>query len=112
MKDEIIKINDKLEGKIHQLRHQLRQEKSVLQEQISKLKKENRAIAASCEETEQYSRWLCLRIGRIPSVDRETSSGVLEKVKEICAESSVEIPDSNLDRAHRIGKSYFCKIKK
>ena len=102
------KINDKLEGKIHQIC----QDKSFLQEQISELKKQNRAIAASCEETEQYSRRLCLRIGGVPSVDKETSSDVLKKVKEICAESNLEIPDSNLDRGHRIGKSYFDKIKK
>ena len=36
---------------------------------------------------------------------------MLEKVKEICAESNLEIPDSNLDRDHRIGKSYFDRIK-
>ena len=42
----------------------------------------------------------------------EISSDVLENVKEIYAESNLEIPDSNLDRAHRIGKSYFDKIKK
>ena len=53
-----------------------------------------------------------MTIDGVPSVDRETSSGVLEKVKEICAESNLEIPDSNLDRAHRIGKPYFDKIKK
>ena len=108
LKEEISKINGKREGKIHQLC----QDKSFLQEQISELKKQNRAIAASCEETEQYSRRLCLRIDGVPSVDKETSSDVLEKVKEICAESNLEIPDSNLDRAHRIGKSYFDKIKK
>ena len=109
LKEEMSKINDKLEGKIHQLC----QDKSFLQEQISELKKnQNRAIAASCEETEQYSRRLCLRIDEVPSVDKETSSDVLEKVKEICAESNLEIPDSNLERAHRIGKSYLDKIKK
>ena len=53
-----------------------------------------------------------LRKDGVPSVDKETSSDVLEKVKEICVESNLEIPDSNLDRAHRIGKSYFDKIKK
>ena len=108
LKEEISKINDKLEGKIHQIC----QDKSFLQEQIRELKKENRAIAASYEETEQYSRRLCLRIDGVPTVDRQTSSDVLEKVKKICAESNLEIPDSNLDRAHRIGKSYFDKIKK
>ena len=50
LKEEISKINDKLEGKIHQLC----QDKSFLQEQISELKKkQNMVIAASCEETEQ-----------------------------------------------------------
>ena len=61
---------------------------------------------------QQYSRRLYLRIDGLPSVDRETSSDMIEKVKEICAESNLEIPDSNLDRAHRICKSYFDKIKK
>ena len=53
-----------------------------------------------------------MRIDEVPSVDRETSSDVLEKVKKICAESMLEIPDSNLDRAHGIDKPYFHKIKK
>ena len=108
LKEEISKINDKLEGKICQLC----QDKSFLQEQISELKKQNSDIAVSCEETEQYSRRLCLRVDRVPSVDRETSNDVLEKVKEICAESNLEIPNSNLDRVHRIDKSYFHEIKK
>ena len=72
----------------------------------------NNAITASCEETEQYSQRICLRIDGLPSVDMETSSYVLEKVEEICAESNLEIPDSNLDRAHQIGKPYFDKIMK
>ena len=99
-KEEISKINDKLEGKICQLY----QGKSFLQEQISELKKQNRVIAGCCEETEQYSRRLCLKVDGVRSVDRETSNDVLEKVKEICAKSNLEIPNSNLDRAHRIGK--------
>ena len=33
-------------------------------------------------------------------------------MKKICTESNFEIPDSNLDRAHQIGKPYFDKIKK
>ena len=35
---------------------------------------------------QQCSRRLCLRIVGVPSVDRETSSNMLEKVKEIGAE--------------------------
>ena len=40
LKEEISKINDKLEGKVHQLCN----DKSFLQEQISELKKQNRAV--------------------------------------------------------------------
>ena len=52
LKEEISKINDKLEGKIHQLC----QDKSFLQEQISELKKQNRVIAASCEQAVVQSK--------------------------------------------------------
>ena len=108
LKEEISKINDKLEGKICQLC----QDKSFLQEQISELKKQNSAIAVSCEETKQYSRRLCLRVDGVPLVDRETSKDVLEKVKEISAESNLGNLNTSLDRVHRIGKSYFHEIKK
>ena len=36
---------------------------------------------------------------------------VLEKVKEVCRESNLAIPESNVDRAHWIGKVYFGRIK-
>ena len=100
LKEEISKINDKLEGKIHQLC----QDKGLLQEQIRELKKQNRAITVSCEETEQYRRILCLRIDGVPFAGTEAFSYVLQKVKKICAESNLDIPDSTLDRAHQISK--------
>ena len=94
LKEEISKVNDKLEGKIHQLC----QDKGLLQEQIRELKKQNRAITVSCEETEQYRRRLCLRIDGVPFAGTEASSYMLQKVKKICAESNLDIPDSTLDR--------------
>ena len=48
---EISKIIDKLEDKINQFC----QDENLLQEQISELKIQNIAIAASCEEVEQRS---------------------------------------------------------
>ena len=56
LKEEISKINDKLEGKIHQ--GKICQDKSFLLEQTSELKKRDRAIAASCEETAIQSKTL------------------------------------------------------
>ena len=72
----------------------------------------SKAITASCKEIEQYGRRLCLRIDRVPLADGETSTNVLEKVKGICTDSNLDIPDSNLDRAHSIGKVYFDGIQK
>lgn len=51
LKKEIDKINDKVEGKIHQRS----QDKSLLQGEVSELKNQNIVIAAFCEETEQHS---------------------------------------------------------
>ena len=56
LKEEISKINDKQEGKIHE--GKICQGKSFLLEQISELKKRDRAIAASCEETPIQSKTL------------------------------------------------------
>ena len=56
---------------------------------ISELNKQNSAFVASCEEIEPYSQRLCLKIDAVPTVDRETSSDVLENVKEISAESDI-----------------------
>ena len=53
-----------------------------------------------------------MRIDGAPSVDRKTSSDVLEKMPEIRTKLSLEMADSHPDRAHRIGKPYLGKIKK
>ena len=47
----------------------------------------------------------CVRTPRTPplTLGRKISTNVLEKVDEICAESNLEILDSNVDRAHLIG---------
>ena len=58
------------------------------------------------EELEQYGRKLCLRTHGIPTVDNETSEEVLDMVKSLIKETSSDIPDVVIDRAHWIGKSY------
>ena len=55
------------------------------------------------ECNEQYSRRTWLRITNIPCEKDETSEKVLEKIKRLVNEAGVDIPDSNIDRAHRIG---------
>ena len=58
------------------------------------------------EELEQYGRGLCVRTDGVPRVDNETSDEVLDKVKSLIKETSCDIPDVVIDRAHRIGKGY------
>ena len=58
------------------------------------------------EALEQYGRRLCVRADGVPTVDNETSHEVLDKVKSFIKETSCDIPDVVIDRAHRIGKGY------
>ena len=52
----------------------------------------------------QYSRRTCLRITNIPCEKDETLEKVLEKVKRLVNEAGANIPNSNIDRAYRIGQ--------
>ena len=60
----------------------------------------------------------CLRITNVPCEKDETSEKVLEKVKKLVNEAGVDVPDSNIDRAHCIGPKKkqkktgnYCKIR-
>ena len=59
------------------------------------------------DDNEQCSRRLCLRINGIPppsNGEKETGEDCLEKVKKVFNQLEVDIPDSVVDRAHRIGR--------
>ena len=58
------------------------------------------------DELEQYGRRICLQIEGVEHQANEKSEDVLEKVVNIIKESETEIPESALDRAHRIGPTY------
>ena len=61
----------------------------------------------SSDNVEQYQRRLCLRINGIDSQQEgqiETGEECLQKVKNVFNELKFEIPDTVVDRAHRIGK--------
>ena len=61
------------------------------------------------EELERYGRRLCLRFQGIPTEKNETIDKVLENITGICKESGIGIPDTVIDRAHRIGVPYVNK---
>ena len=75
----------------------------VLNEQCSKLQKD---INSKCDELDQYSRRQCLRIEGIVKLQKEKVEDVINIVKECFAEADVDIPDTVLERAHKIGHVY------
>ena len=84
---------------------------ALLQTHVDNLKAQNTQLQEKCsgtekqiDEIEQYGRRLCLRITGIPTETNEKSDDVLTKVRELISESNVDIPDSTIDRAHRIGE--------
>ena len=47
-----------------------------------------------------------LRIDRFPVAEKESSDTVLGTVKNMFEVAGTEVPDTAIDRAHRIGKGY------
>ena len=86
-------------------------ENDAVKEEVINLKKENERLSSDLEELCQYGRRLCLRIDNIPVLERESSEEVLRSVKSLIEKSGEVIPDSTLDRAHRIGPVYTNKEK-
>ena len=75
----------------------------VLHEQCSQLRKD---IDTKCDELEQYSRRQCLLIEGNVKPGKEKAEDVINLVKDCFAEADVDIPDTVLDRTHRIGPAY------
>ena len=76
----------------------------MLQQHVSTLKRSNEELIKRCEQNEQYCRRLCLRIKGIPRKEKEKSDEVFDQVRLLFDEAEVTIPDSVLDRAHRVSK--------
>ena len=64
------------------------------------------------EQLEQYERRQCLRFEGVPTEQNEISHKVLSKVVEMCKVAGVDIPDTVIDRACRIGEAYFGNKRK
>ena len=81
----------------------LKSQVTLLQSHASTVK---HALDKKVDELEQYGRRVCLRIEGVEHQVNEKSEEVLEKVVNIIKESETEIPESVLDRVHRIGPTY------
>ena len=82
---------------------------TLLQKHVNTLRDRNVPVLEKCknlehlvEYNEQYSSRTCLWIINIPREKDEVSEKVLENVKRLVNEAWFDIPDSNIDREHRI----------
>ena len=79
----------------------------MLKHQVKELRRLNISNQNSYEELEQYDRRLCLRIDDLTTKTNESSDDVLDSVKSLFKEAKVDIPESVIDRAHKIGSRYL-----
>ena len=63
-----------------------------------------------CDDNEQYSRRSCIRINGIEYQDGEKTEDVAIKIKECYEKIGIPYDATNIDRTHRIGKSYVDKV--
>ena len=82
---------------------------SKQQEEIDNLKGQVRKLQNENDEISQYRHRTCLRINGIPPSNNESGDECLEKVKNLIQDLGVEIPESCIDRAHRIGRAFKTK---
>ena len=87
-------------------------ENCMFQNQILELKQANVELQNEFDELEQYGRRSCIRIHCIPDVSNESSEDVFDNIVDMFVRVGIEGIEQNIDRAHRIGKSYHHKISK
>ena len=85
-------------------------ENCMFQNQILELKQANVKLQNELDELEQYGRRSCIRIDGIPEVSNESSEDVFNNIVDMFVRVGIEDIEQNIDRAHRIGKSYHHKI--
>ena len=77
-----------------------------LESTVSVLQQHVKICQNQISEMQQANEELYVRTDGIPTVDNETSDEVLDKVNSLIKETSCDIPDVVIDRAHRTGKGY------
>ena len=69
----------------------LKHENSVLQDKVKMYRQE---FDSRCDESEQYSRGLCLRVKNIFKSGNETSEVIPESTRKLFDKANVVIPDT------------------
>ena len=119
IKNMKVLIQSEFQYTIQKYQNQLEQVSStvaMLQQHVTNLKQENSNVQERaridrqdlekyCEENEQYSRRLCLRVKNLKKQENKSSKKVLEEIKYLFSEASINISDACIDRAHRVSKT-------
>ena len=79
---------------------------TVLESQVSVIQNTMNILKRASDDNEQYSRRLCIRINGIKPVEKETAEDCLTSVKKVIKELGADVPNTCIDRAHRIRKEY------
>ena len=70
-------------------------------------KRANLDLQNVVDDNEQYVRRLCLQLDRVPVLEKKSSYMVLGNAKNIFEDAGIEISDTVIDRADRIGKVFL-----
>ena len=77
----------------------------LLEEKLAYDDKMYELLERRVDDSEQYGRRTSLRINGIVMNVNETSQDCLTKVKAVVRNRGLQLDDSDLDRAHRVGRS-------
>ena len=100
-KDCIKQLSDKI--------NQQNEKIDILEAKVAVMENYIRKLEQSVYDQEQYHRRLCLRIDGIPAAapgKSESGEQCLTKVKQMFKKLNVKVPDTVIDRAHRIGNRH------
>ena len=104
LKDDLATKDD-----IKDLKDVIKDQKSkidALESRIVLMEKYMKHLERASDEQEQYQRRICLRLNSVEVEEgaNETSEECIEMVKETFQEIYADVPDSVIDRVHRIGR--------
>ena len=75
-----------------------------LEGNIAVLSNTTKLLEIKCDDNEQYSRRMSLRINNLSGSDKETAEESINLVVETLNNSGIEIKKADINRAHRIGR--------
>ena len=103
MKASIQSQNDKIARQDEEIMS-LRSDISKLDDKVAVLTNALDAVCNKADNNEQYSRRYCLQINGIPTEKYEKASDCVKKVTEVCRNLQVDISQTDIDRAHHVGR--------